>query len=68
LQFAISCFIDHLNKVSMKPAAAHLEGEVPVGGGLPLLIEGKIVGAIGQSGGSSTKDGIAANAGVDALK
>jgi len=23
LPYAISCFIDHLNKVSLKPAAAH---------------------------------------------
>ena len=35
---------------------------------MPLLIDGKIVGAIGMSGGSSAQDGVAAKAGVDALK
>jgi uncharacterized protein GlcG (DUF336 family) len=45
-----------------------LEGAVPVEGGLPLLVEGKIIGAIGLSGGTSAQDGIAAKAGMDALK
>jgi uncharacterized protein GlcG (DUF336 family) len=45
-----------------------LEGAVPVEGGLPLLVEGKIIGAIGLSGGTSAQDGMAAKAGVDALK
>ena len=45
-----------------------LQGAVPIDGGLPLLIDGKIVGAIGMSGGSSAQDGVAAKAGVDALK
>ena len=45
-----------------------LQGAVPIDGGLPLLIDGKIVGAIGMSGGSSAQDGIAAKAGADALK
>lgn len=45
-----------------------LEGAVPVEGGLPLMMEGKIIGAIGLSGGTSAQDGLAAKAGVDALK
>lgn len=45
-----------------------LEGAVPVEGGLPLLHDGKIVGAIGLSGGTSAQDGLAAKAGVDLLK
>jgi uncharacterized protein GlcG (DUF336 family) len=45
-----------------------LEGAVPVDGGLPLLVGGRIVGAIGLSGGTSAQDGQCAQAGVDALK
>ena len=45
-----------------------LEGAVPVEGGLPLLVVGRIAGAIGLSGGTSAQDGQCAQAGVDALK
>ena len=45
-----------------------LEGAVPVDGGLPLLVSGRIVGAIGLSGGTSAQDGQCAQVGVDALK
>ena len=44
-----------------------LVGAVPVEGGLPLFIDGKIAGAIGVSGGTSGQDGQCAQAGVDAL-
>ncbi len=44
-----------------------IEGAVPVEGGIPLTIDGKIVGAIGLSGGSSEQDGQCAKAGVDSL-
>ena len=45
-----------------------LEGAVPIEGGLPLIIDNKIIGAIGMSGGTGVQDGIAAKAGADALK
>ena len=45
-----------------------LEGAVPVEGGLPLLVVGRVAGAIGLSGGTSAQDGQCAQAGVDALK
>jgi uncharacterized protein GlcG (DUF336 family) len=45
-----------------------LEGVVPVEGGLPLLMDGKIVGAIGVSGGTSAQDGQCAKPGAEALK
>ncbi len=44
-----------------------LEGAVPVEGGIPLVIEGKIVGAIGLSGDASENDGRCARAGAEAL-
>ena len=43
-------------------------GAVEVEGGLPLMsTEGKVIGAIGVSGGSSPQDGMVAKAGVDAF-
>ena len=45
-----------------------LPGAVPVEGGVPLIEAGKIVGAIGTSGGTSEQDGQSAQAGVNVLK
>ena len=44
-----------------------LRHAVPIEGGLPLMIDGKIVGAIGVSGMASDQDGVVAKAGADAL-
>lgn len=44
-----------------------LERAVPIEGGVPLVIKGEIVGAIGASGGSSDQDGVVAGAGAAAL-
>jgi glc operon protein GlcG len=44
-----------------------LEGAVPVEGGVPLVVDGQIVGAIGVSGGTSQQDGECAKAGVGAV-
>jgi uncharacterized protein GlcG (DUF336 family) len=44
-----------------------LRGANAVEGGLPLVVDGKIVGAVGVSGGSAEQDGVVAKAGVDAL-
>jgi glc operon protein GlcG len=45
-----------------------LEGASPIEGGLPIVHEGKIIGAIGVSGVTSAQDGIIAKAGVEALQ
>ena len=45
-----------------------LDGAIPVEGGIPLVAGGKIVGAIGASGGTSQQDGVVAQAAVNALK
>jgi len=44
-----------------------LKGVTPVEGGIPLVMDGKVVGAIGVSGGTSAQDGQCAKAGADAL-
>jgi glc operon protein GlcG len=45
-----------------------LPGAIPIEGGIPLLSEDKIVGAIGVSGDSSDHDAMCAQAAVDSLK
>ena len=45
-----------------------LQGAVPVEGGLPIVMNGQIVGAIGASGGTSDQDGQVAKAGADSVK
>ena len=44
-----------------------IKGAVPVEGGVPIVIDGKIVGAIGVSGGTSPQDGQCARAGANAI-
>ena len=43
-----------------------LTGAVPVDGGFPIIVDGKVIGAIGASGGSSEQDAQTAQAGVTA--
>lgn len=45
-----------------------IEEAVPVEGGIPIVMDGKIVGAIGVSGDTSEHDAQCAKAGADALK
>jgi glc operon protein GlcG len=45
-----------------------LTGTIPNEGGVPIVVEGKLVGAIGISGGSVEQDGQAAKAGASSLK
>jgi glc operon protein GlcG len=44
-----------------------IQGAIPVEGGIPLILDGKIVGAIGLSGDTSEHDGQCAKAGADSL-
>jgi glc operon protein GlcG len=45
-----------------------LEGAVPVEGGFPLVMDGKIVGAVGVSGGTSPQDSQCAKVVADSIK
>ena len=45
-----------------------LQGAVPLEGGIPLVMDGKIVGAIGVSGATSAQDAQCARAGADSIK
>jgi glc operon protein GlcG len=49
-------------------AAITLDGVIASEGGIPIVVGGKIVGAMGCSGGTGQQDGMACQAGVNALK
>ncbi|MBI5905678.1 MAG: heme-binding protein [Deltaproteobacteria bacterium] len=51
-----------------QPAIMTFPGILPREGGLPLLSGGKVIGAIGVSGGKSSEDAQVARAGTDAVK
>jgi uncharacterized protein GlcG (DUF336 family) len=50
------------------PYIATLPGVVASDGGLPLIENGKVIGAIGISGGTGAQDGVIAKAGADTVK
>ena len=50
-----------------RTATLSLPGAVLIEGGLPLVVDGKVIGSIGVSGGTSAQDGGVAKAGVDAF-
>ena len=45
-----------------------LTGAMPVEGGIPIIVGGKIIGAVGASGGTSEQDGRTAQAGAATMK
>jgi uncharacterized protein GlcG (DUF336 family) len=45
-----------------------LPGAMPIGGGVPLIVNNRIIGGIGVSGDSSDHDAICAQAGASVLK
>lgn len=54
--------------VSGNVALLNLPGAVPIEGGLPLLVEGQVVGAVGVSGATAEQDGQVAQAAAEALQ
>src|SRR5215472_725195 len=61
-------FQDALAKGAENLRILTLSGVVAAEGGIPLLMDGKIVGAIGVSGMTSAQDNQCAKAGADSLK
>jgi glc operon protein GlcG len=59
---------DALAKGGVNTRILALEGAVPVEGGVPLISDGRIIGAIGVSGDMSENDGQCASAGAQTLK
>jgi glc operon protein GlcG len=44
-----------------------MSGAVPIDGGIPIIVDGAVIGSIGISGGTSAQDGQVAQAGLEAL-
>jgi uncharacterized protein GlcG (DUF336 family) len=63
---ATKVFMDLVN--GGQPYVMSLDGVVASEGGLPLVADGKLIGAIGVSGGTSAQDGVVAKAGADTVK
>ena len=61
-------FQDSLAKGGDGMRVLGLEGAVPVEGGVPIIADGKIIGAIGVSGANSDQDAQCAQAGVATVK
>ena len=61
-------FQDALAKGGANMRILSLDGAVPVEGGVPLILEGKIIGAIGVSGDLGENDAQCAGAAAEALK
>ena len=54
--------------VGGRQAILKLNGAIPVEGGVPIMVDGKVLGAIGVSGALSPQDGQVAQAGLNALQ
>lgn len=56
------------NLVGGRQAILKLPGAMPVEGGLPFMVDGVVLGAIGVSGVTSQQDGVVAAAGLAAFE
>ena len=61
-------FQDAIEKGGVNLRVLGLKGAVPLEGGIPLMSEGKIIGAVGVSGDLSENDGVCAKAGAAIVK
>lgn len=60
-------FEEGLEKGGMNLRVLSVPHAIPVEGGLPILLEGKVIGGIGVSGVKANEDGVVAAAGLTAL-
>jgi glc operon protein GlcG len=61
-------FQDALASGAVGSRVLRIEGAIPVEGGIPIVQDGKIIGAIGVSGDASEHDSQCAKAGTDSIK
>lgn len=61
-------FEDLVAKSGIDPRTLTLQGATPLEGGLPIIVDDKIIGAIGVAGATTAQDGYIAKAGTDAAK
>jgi glc operon protein GlcG len=60
-------FMDNLAQGGENLRILALEGATPVEGGIPIIVDGAIIGGIGVSGVTSAQDAQIGQAGIDAL-
>jgi len=60
-------FQDSIEKGGIGLRVMALRGAIPVEGGVPLVVDGRIVGALGVSGGTAEQDGQCCKAATDAM-
>jgi uncharacterized protein GlcG (DUF336 family) len=60
-------FQDSVERGGIGLRVMSLRGAMPVEGGVPLLVDGKIVGGLGVSGGTAEQDGQCCKAATDAM-
>jgi uncharacterized protein GlcG (DUF336 family) len=65
---ATKVFADGVAKGGGGVALLSLDDVIASEGGIPIAVNGQIIGAIGCSGATGQQDGVACQAGVDALK
>ena len=53
--------------IANSPGLAMLPGAIANEGGLPITVDGEVIGAIGVSGVTAQQDGMIGQAGIDAL-
>ena len=61
-------FQDAIEKGGVNLRLLRLAGANPLDGGLPIVVDGKIVGAIGVSGATGEQDAQVGRAGIEAMK
>ena len=60
-------FQDSVERGGIGIRVTKLRGAVPVDGGVPIVVNGQIVGGLGVSGGTAEQDGQCAKAATDAM-
>ena len=60
-------FQDSIERAGIGLRVMTLRGAIPVEGGVPLVINGRIAGGLGVSGGTAEQDGQCAKAATDAM-
>jgi uncharacterized protein GlcG (DUF336 family) len=60
-------FQDSVERGGIGLRVTMLRGAMPVEGGVPLVIDGKIVGGLGVSGGTAEQDGQCCKAATDGM-
>ena len=65
---AVDAALTQAAEPAVRDGIAGREGVAAFGGGVPVVVDGELVGAVGASGGSAAQDKQVAQAGADAVR